>query len=92
MLEIVNWLVVTGGLFTWVLFIPQIRLLLKTKRSDSISLGMTWGSFALQALILLQSLLLQNWFLSFTMGTSVTFLTITNVLIHYYRKYPGGKF
>lgn len=90
-LEVINWFVGISGLFTWILFVPQIRLLLKVKRSDSISLGMTWGSFALQALILIQSLLIQNWYLSFTMGISVLCLLITNIFIHYYRKYPGGR-
>ena len=90
-LTLLNWLVGISGLFTWVLFVPQIRLILRLKREDTISLGMTWGSWVLQALILAQSLFLQNWSLSFTMAVSVFFLTITNVLIHYYRKYPGGR-
>jgi uncharacterized protein with PQ loop repeat len=88
---VIDWLVATAGLFTWILFFPQIRLLLKVKDSRSISLGMTWGSWILQTLILVQSILHHNWSLALTMGVSVVCLTVTNAIIHYYRKYPGGR-
>lgn len=91
LVQVFDWLVATAGLFTWMLFLPQIKLLIKVKDSRSISLGMTWGSWGLQILILIQSLLHQNWSLTFTMSISVFFLSITNGCIHYYRKYPGGK-
>ncbi|MCA9358047.1 hypothetical protein KC902_02175 [Candidatus Kaiserbacteria bacterium] len=89
--QVVDWLVATAELFTWLLFLPQIRLLIKVKDSKSISLGMTWGSWILQVLILTQSILHQTWTLAFTMGMSVFFLSITIVCIHYYRIHPGGK-
>ncbi len=89
--QVIDWLVATAGLFTWILFFPQIKLLIKIKDSRSISLGMTWGSWVLQSLILTQSVLHQNWSLALTMGISVLCLTVTNVIIHYYRKYPGGR-
>lgn len=87
----IDWLIGMAGLLTWILFLPQIRLLISVKDSKSISLGMTWGSWVLQVLILTQSVLHQNWTLTFTIGMSVLFLTITNALIHYYRFYPGGR-
>lgn len=90
-IEAVDLLVGVLGFFTWALFLPQIKLLIKEKSSKSISLGMTWGSWAIQVLILLQSVLHQNWSLALTMGVSVIFLTITNALIHYYRFFPGGR-
>lgn len=89
--EAVDLSVAILGFFTWALFVPQIKLLIKEKNSRSISLGMTWGSWAIQALILIQSVLHQNWSLVLTMGISVIFLTITNALIHYYRVFPGGR-
>lgn len=89
--ETIDLLVGVLGFFTWVLFLPQIKLLIKEKSSKSISLGMTWGSWGIQVLILTQSLLHQNWSLALTMGVSVVFLTITNALIHYYRFFPGGR-
>ena len=87
----VDWLVGISGLFTWLLFAPQIHLLWKQKRSDTISLGMTWGSWLLQSLILTQSLLHENWSLTLTMGVSVLSLSITIFFIHYYRAFPGGR-
>ena len=90
-IQATDWLVATAGLFTWLLFLPQIKLLIKVKDSKSISLAMTWGSWVLQIFILTQSVLHQNWTLAFTMGISVSFLSITIGCIHYYRKYPGGK-
>jgi len=89
--QAIDWLVGVSGLFTWLLFLPQIKLLISLKDSKSISLGMTWGSWVIQVLILTQSILYETWTLAFTMGVSVLFLTITNGCIHYYRTFPGGR-
>ena len=88
--EVVDWLVVMAGFFTWVLFVPQIRLLLKEQDSRSISLVTVGGSLVLQSLIFIQSILKENWPLAFAMGTSVICLIIIVLMICYYRKYPRG--
>jgi uncharacterized protein with PQ loop repeat len=89
--QAIDWLVGVTGLFTWLLFVPQIKLLISIKDSKSISLGMTWGSWVIQVMILAQSILHETWTLAFTMGISVLFLTITIGCIHYYRAFPGGR-
>ncbi len=90
-IEVIDWLVGISGLFTWLLFVPQIKLLLTVKDSQSISLLMIWGSWILQVLVLIQSILHETWSLAFTMGVSVLFLTITNCFVWYYRRFPGGS-
>lgn len=89
--EFVAWLVIATGFVGWAVFIPQIRLLLKVKESRSISLGMAWGSFGLQATILTHALLKSDWPLVFSIGTSILFLSYLLCLIHYYRWLPGGR-
>ena len=89
--QTIDWLVGISGLFAWMLFLPQIKLLIDVKKSESISLAMTWGSWIVQTLILIQSILNETWTLVFTMGVSMLFLTITNACIHYYRIFPGGR-
>lgn len=90
--QVIAWLVVGTGFFGWLVFIPQIRLLLKVKESRSISLGLSWGTFGMQAIILMHAILQKDWHLTFAVGTSLTCLAIMLSLIHYYRKWPGGKF
>jgi uncharacterized protein with PQ loop repeat len=58
--EAINWLVGIGGFLSWLLFVPQIRLLTREKISTSISLWLIWGSWVLQGLILIQAILQGN--------------------------------
>ena len=88
---IMDSLVVLSGFVIWLLFIPQIKLLISVKESKSNSLwasGLSWG---LQVLILFQAILYANWSLVFAMGASVFFLTILILVILYYRRFPGGR-
>lgn len=78
----VDGLVVVAGFVGWIVFVPQIRLLLQMKKSDTISLGMVWGSFALQAAIFIQGILKKNWPLVFVMSTSLICLCIVLFLIY----------
>ena len=89
--EIVSWLVMGIGFVGWTVFIPQIRLLVKTKESKSISLGLIWGSFSMQAIMLTHTLLNKDFAMSFALGTSLICLSIIVVLIYYYRKWPSGR-
>ena len=87
----VDWVVVGAGFISWVVFLPQIQLLLRVKRSDSVSLGLLWGSVALQSLALLQLVLRENWQLSVMYVVGLFCLAIIIFLVYRYRKYPGGK-
>lgn len=73
----VDGLVVVAGFVGWIVFVPQIRLLWRVKKSDTISLGMVWGSFALQTVLFIQGLMKENWPLVFVMSTSLICLCIT---------------
>lgn len=91
--EVVAWLVATIGLVGWFVFLPQIRLLYKTKQAESFSLLSMWASFAMTITILVHILLQRSidWKLSITyftgMALSIAFLS----LVHYYRRWPGGR-
>ncbi len=87
---IVDGLVVVAGFIGWIVFLPQIELLWEMKKADTISLGMVWGSFALQAILFIQGILKKNWPVVFMMSTSLICLCIILVLIYYYRQWPGG--
>jgi hypothetical protein len=89
--DIIDSLVFFGGLFIWVLFLPQILLLLREKHARTNSLLLTGGSLALQLLLLAQALLRENWPSAFVMGMSVLGNAIIVVLILYYRRFPGGE-
>ena len=89
--SVIDTLVLVCGFGIWVFFIPQIRLLLKEKESKTNSLSLMWGSFVIQTLVLIQVLLRENWPLVFVQAMSLTGVTITLILIHYYRRYPGGR-
>lgn len=89
--QVIAWLVVGVGLFGWLVFLPQIRLLLRVKEANSISLGLVWGSFGMQAIILVHAILQKDWHLTFAVGTSLACLAFTLFLIYYYRKWPGGR-
>ena len=90
--EIVAWLVAMIGFVSWIIFLPQIRLLIKVKTADSISLLLIWGSIVMQTTILLHILIQEviDWKLSIVFFTSVVCLSILLVLIYYYRRWPGG--
>lgn len=87
----VDTLVMGAGFITWVLFLPQIRLLYTAKRSDTLSLGTVYGSFSVQTLVFIQALLKGNWQLAFLQGTSMFFLVIVIIMVHWYRRWPGGR-
>jgi len=88
---IVDGLVVVAGFIGWIVFLPQIELLWEMKKADTISLGMVWGSFALQAILFIQGILKKNWPVVFMMSTSLICLCITLFLIYRYRRWPGGQ-
>ncbi len=88
---VVDVLVVLSGFVSGAVFIPQIRLLFQTKKSDNLSLGTVWGSFLLQSLIITQAVLKENWSLAFMMTMNGVFLGYVIFLIYYYRRFPGGK-
>ena len=88
---IIDALVFVGGLFIWVLVLPQILLLLKKKQAQTNSLFLTGGSFALQLLLFVQAVLRLNWPSAFVMGMSVLGNAIIAVLIIYYRHFPDGR-
>ena len=87
----VDWLVFVGGLGTWLLFVPQIRKLNQVRDSRSYSFAAMYGSLALQVTILAQAVLHENWYLTFTMATSVIGLAWTIALIHRYRPNGGNQ-
>jgi len=89
--QIISWLVVGIGLISWIMFLPQIRLLLKAKEAKSISLGLVWGSFITQFIIFIHTILQKDWQLSFAILTSLVCLVIIICLIYYYRQWPGGR-
>ncbi len=91
--EIVAWLVAVIGFTGWIVFLPQIRLLLKVKKADSISLLLVWGSVAMQATILIHILIQEivDWKLSVVFFTSIACQIVLLTLIYYYRRWPGGK-
>ena len=91
--EVVAWLVVAIGFAGWIVFLPQIRLLLKIKKADSISLLLIWGSFAMQMIILIHILLqsIIDWRLSVIYFTSLACHIVILFLIYYYRRWPGGR-
>ena len=91
--EIIGWLVAGSGFVCWVAFVPQIRLLVKIKRSESNSLGLMWISFVMQVITLLY-LLIQpkiDWRLVSVYTMSLIGLIVITVLIYYYRRFPGGR-
>lgn len=88
---IIDTLVVVAGFLIWLLFIPQIRLLLRERQSRTNSIYLTGGSFLLQSLLLTQVVLYQNWPLAFVQTMSLTGVTVMLALILYYRRFPGGR-
>lgn len=82
---IVDALVFLAGFVAWAVYLPQIRLLLKVKKSDTISLGLVGGSWVLQTLLFLQSIIKENWSLTFMMGLSLLALSCVIWLVSYYR-------
>lgn len=89
--NIIELMVVCVGFVGWSVFLPQIKLLLKEKEARSISLGLVWGSFAMQVIIFIHTILKKDWHLTFAIGTSLICLTLVLRLVYYYRKYPGGR-
>ena len=88
---VIDILMICIGLGSWVMFLPQIRLLWKVKEAKSITLWLVWGSFASQVVVLIHSLLQRDLLLTFAMATSLICLVIVLVMIYYYRKWPGGR-
>ncbi len=89
--SIIDTLVLVSGFLIWILFVPQIRLLLKEKQSRTNSLFLQWGSLLIQICLLIQVILRSNYQLAFVQAVSIVGVTITLILIHYYRRYPGGR-
>jgi len=84
-------LVLISGFFVGVIFIPQIRLLLKVKESTSLSAGSLWLTWILQTVVLIQILLHANYQLAFMQSVSLAGVSIELILLYYYRVYPGGR-
>ena len=89
--EIVAWLVFATGFVSWTIFVPQIRLLFKVKRSESLSIGMIWISITMNTIILLHAVLQKDWRLAFTIAVGMSCIIPMLTLAYYYRRYPGGK-
>lgn len=89
--EVVAWLVAASAFIVWLLFLPQIRIMYKVKRADSISLGTVGGSFSIQSLIFMHAILNYDYRLAFLQSTSMFFLCIVIIMIIYYRKFPEGR-
>lgn len=88
---LVAYLVASSAFVSWMIFLPQFRLLKKVKDSRSISTGTVWGSLTLQLLILTNSIFKHNWQLTMALCTTITCLVIMLPMIYYYRKWPGGR-
>ena len=73
------------------LFVPQIRILLKQKNSEGISLLLLNGSFWFQFWGILDVINLGSTPHIFMYAISMFFLGITICLTVYYRIFPGGK-
>lgn len=82
---VVDLLVVISGFLSFLVLFPQITLLLRVKRSDSISPIMVGGSILIQSPILVQAILHGNWPLVFTMSMSIAGLAVILMLIYKYR-------
>lgn len=91
MLQLVNYLVAGSGFIVWILFVPQILLLYKTKDSKSISLWSLWISWVLQVLIVVQGVLITNWSFVFATSVSIAGVSIEIAMVYYYRIFPGGR-
>jgi uncharacterized protein with PQ loop repeat len=85
LIKLVDGAVYVASLLVWAVFIPQIRLLRRTKKSDGLSISTVWGSFTVQSLIWLQSLLKHNWPVFVVMSMSIVCLAIILVLAYRYR-------
>ena len=91
--EVVAWVVFLIGIGGWVVYIPQITLLIRKKESGAISFGLLWGSVAMKLTILLH-LLIQikvDWRLALVYSTSIVCLAILLQLTYRYRRWPGGR-
>ncbi len=89
--EMTDWLVGVSGLFMPILFIPQIKLLVETKESYSLSLLTIFGSLVIQTLIILQALFKVNYQLAFVQIISIGCMLVIAVTVLYYRRWPGGR-
>ena len=91
--EVIAWLVAASGIMCWIVFVPQVRLLIKIKKSDSISTGMLWGSFGIQMLIMIH-LAMQSpidWRFLSSYIMSFIGLLVVMYFVYYYRRWPGGR-
>lgn len=89
--EVTDWLVALSGLFMPILFIPQIKLLIETKESYSLSLFTIFGSLVTQTLIILQALFKVNYQLAFVQIISISCMLVIAATVVYYRRWPGGR-
>lgn len=89
--EATDWLVAISGLFMPILFIPQIKLLIETKESYSLSLFTIYGSLVIQTLITLQALFRVNYQLAFVQSISISCMLVIAGTVLYYRRWPGGR-
>ena len=89
--QVIGWLIVGASFCVWMLFLPQIKLLYEVKKAESLSLVTVYGSLGIQTLIFLQAILKFNYQLAFLQSMSMTSLVVVIVMVHYYRKVPGGR-
>jgi uncharacterized protein with PQ loop repeat len=90
---IMSWSVVIIGLTAWSAFLPQIKLLIKTKEAKSVSVGLFWISFGMQVTVLTY-LIIQpsiDWKLALSYITCIICQVVIIGMIYYYRKWPGGR-
>jgi uncharacterized protein with PQ loop repeat len=83
---IIDGAVYLAGFFVWAIFIPQIRLLYRTRKTEGLSLVTIWGSFTVQSLILTQSILKSNWPVLVVMTMSVVCLVTIILMVYRYRR------
>lgn len=90
---IMSVIVMIIGFTGWMALLPQAKLLVKVKKSDSISISLYWIGTGMQATVLTY-LLIQptiDWKLSLCYITCLICQIIVLRLIYYYRKYPSGR-
>lgn len=79
------------GLFAWLIYIPQIKLLVKKKRSDSLSIEIVWGALFIQSMLFIQQVLRHNWPAAIAAVVMASCVVTVLFLVYHYRRWPGGK-
>jgi MtN3 and saliva related transmembrane protein len=91
MKELFRWLVLGAGFINAALFVPQLRMLLHKKNSETLSLVTFGGFLILQLIMIIHGLLESNYYLA--AGTCASALTCGSVVVLavYYRILKRGR-